>query len=80
MQLKAISLVQRAIRRGEMPPAKALICVDCGKPALEYDHRDYSKPLEVEPVCSSCNHFRGPAIQLQPLSRHRKCDPEPQRC
>ena len=23
--------------------------------------RDYSKPLDVAPVCHSCNHKRGPA-------------------
>lgn len=38
-------------------------CVDCGKnPAIEYDHRDYTRPLEVDPVCQSCNQLRGMAI------------------
>ena len=36
--------------------------MDCGKQAHEYDHRDYDKPLEVEPTCKSCNSKRGPAI------------------
>jgi len=36
-------------------------CVDCGAPATCYDHRDYSKPLDVEPVCWKCNAQRGPA-------------------
>lgn len=36
-------------------------CVDCGAPADRYDHRDYSKPLDVEPVYCSCNGRRGPA-------------------
>ena len=58
---KAISVTQRAIRRGEMPPARAYMCVDCGNPATQYDHRDYSKPLHVDPVCRSCNWHRGPA-------------------
>ena len=29
--------------------------------AYDYDHRDYSKPLEVDPVCRRCNQMRGPA-------------------
>lgn len=36
-------------------------CVDCGAVANEYDHRDYSRPLEVDPVCGRCNKLRGPA-------------------
>lgn len=37
-------------------------CVDCGATATCYDHRDYSKPWQVEPVCDRCNRLRGPAI------------------
>lgn len=54
--------VRMAVSRGELAPAKNLLCTDCGKRAREYDHRDYSKPLEVTPVCRSCNHKRGSAI------------------
>jgi hypothetical protein len=57
----ACSKVGNAIRRGLIPPAKAFACVDCGGPARDYDHRDYSKPLAVEPVCHPCNLRRGPA-------------------
>lgn len=53
--------VNSAVARGDLPPARTLACVDCGKPARDYDHRDYGKPLEVEPVCRSCNRLRGPA-------------------
>lgn len=38
-------------------------CVDCGSPAVHYDHRDYFQPLIVESVCSTCNTRRGLAIQ-----------------
>ena len=31
-------------------------------PANVYDHRDYSLPLVVEPVCYTCNTARGSAI------------------
>jgi hypothetical protein len=41
-------------------------CVDCGGVALEYDHRDYGRPVEVEPVCRSCNKRRGRAKWPQP--------------
>lgn len=57
----AHSAVQAAIARGDLPPAKTLVCVDCGDTARDYDHRDYGKPLQVEPVCRSCNRRRGPA-------------------
>lgn len=57
----AHTAVKRAIARGDLPPAKTLACADCGKPARDYDHRDYAKPLDVQPVCRSCNKRRGPA-------------------
>ncbi len=50
-----------AIRRGTLKPATEFACVDCARAAQCYDHRDYSKPLEVAPVCFSCNVLRGPA-------------------
>lgn len=58
---RAHNLVAKAVRLREMLPASAAPCVDCGEPATDYDHRDYSKPLDVEPVCRSCNMKRGPA-------------------
>ena len=51
----------RAIRHGKIPSACTLICVDCGKQADAYDHRDYREPLLVVPVCNRCNYQRGPA-------------------
>ena len=51
----------KAIRDGILPSLIGVKCVDCGKDAQCYDHRDYSKPLEVDPVCKSCNALRGPA-------------------
>ncbi len=59
--LAAHKCVRNAIGRKEIPRADTLLCVDCGATARDYDHRDYSKPLEVEPVCSSCDKLRGPA-------------------
>lgn len=61
-QRKANSAVSHAVAKGELPRLDGEIpCVDCGKPAQHYDHRDYSKPLDVAPVCWHCNRARGPA-------------------
>ena len=54
--------VANEIRLGRMKKASCFNCADCGKAASEYDHRDYNKPLDVEPVCRSCNIRRGSAI------------------
>ena len=61
----AIYQVKKAIRKGLLAPVKTLTCVDCGKPSECYDHRDYNKPLDVVPVCRSCNFHRGAAIPVK---------------
>jgi hypothetical protein len=61
-QRNAMLAVRAAIARGDLPPASRFFCTDCSKPATCYDHRDYSKPLAVDPVCSGCNSRRGPAV------------------
>lgn len=60
--IAARTVVASAVKRGDLPPAKQLICVDCGAKARDYDHRDYNKPLDVEPVCRGCNVRRGAAV------------------
>lgn len=58
----AILAVRKAVRQGGLPKLDGSIaCVDCGAPARDYDHRDYSRPLDVDPVCRACNQARGPA-------------------
>lgn len=57
---KAQTEVAKAIRRGDLKRASDHLCADCGKQAEQYDHRDYSRPLDVEPVCRRCNARRGP--------------------
>lgn len=63
--------VKKAIRKGLLPrlrtpsgqPPSTIMCVDCRKRLADsYDHRDYSQPLVVEPVCRTCNLRRGPGI------------------
>lgn len=61
-QVRAIQLVNQAVAHGVLSHVKSHTCVDCGKPAQCYDHRDYFKPLDVEPVCNNCNKKRGPAL------------------
>lgn len=64
----AHNAVGRAVKDGLLPRIDANTkCVDCGKSAKVYDHRDYRKPLEVEPVCHSCNSLRGPAKDVEHL-------------
>lgn len=63
----AARAVNLAKRSGTLAPATDFACADCGKPAREYDHRDYNEPLRVEPVCHSCNVMRGPAIPYNPF-------------
>lgn len=57
--------VAKARKTGQLPDPKTLSCADCNVQAIEYDHRDYSKPLEVAPVCRRCNLRRGPALTTE---------------
>ena len=52
--------VAKAIRDGILKKLDGSIkCVDCGDIAKCYDHRDYARPLDVDPVCWSCDKQRG---------------------
>ena len=55
------------IYHGRIPHPSTLKCADCGVQAQEYDHRDYAKPLVVEPTCRGCNNRRGPGKWLKHL-------------
>ena len=69
---RAGRLVKQAIISGNLAPITAdTKCVDCGSPAYCYDHRDYGRPLDVEPVCRSCNNTRGPGIHAIPTRELR---------
>lgn len=59
---RAIAAVTKAKQTGQLPYLRGDIkCTDCNAPAQVYDHRDYSTPLAVEPVCQKCNIKRGRA-------------------
>lgn len=58
----AQSAIRCAIGSGLLQPASEHpFCVDCGAAPKCYDHRDYTKPFSVEPVCVRCNRRRGAA-------------------
>lgn len=63
LRSKAMSAVHYAIhktgRLDSLSDGKTK-CTDCDAPASEYDHRNYYKKLDVQPVCRLCNCVRGP--------------------
>lgn len=62
--VRAHKQVRMAIAAGVLIPIAQCICVDCGATAECYEHRDYNKPLVVDPVCKGCNIRRGPGLPL----------------
>lgn len=60
---RASTAVAKAVKAGQLKHPSQFICT-CGNDAAVYDHRDYSRPLEVEPVCDPCNSKRGRAARL----------------
>lgn len=60
----------RAISHGLVPPPEDFKCADCGRGAQAYDHRDYDRPLDVQPVCYSCNLKRGSVSAPEALRLH----------
>lgn len=68
-QGRAHNLTRKAVRNGDLIDPRTLLCIDCGHWAEVYDHRKYSEPLVVEPVCQSCNCKRGPAVDSPAVLR-----------
>lgn len=67
-QQRAMSAVAMAVQKGALPSLASgeYACTDCGEVAAQYDHRDYARALDVEPVCRSCNLKRGSAAWPEP--------------
>lgn len=57
---QAYRLVSNGIRYNGWPKPSEFPCSDCDRTASIYDHRDYLKPWEIDPVCRKCNFKRGP--------------------
>lgn len=69
----AHAFVTTAIYHGDLPKLDGSVqCADCNAPAVEYDHRDYRKPLEVDPVCKACNAARGPGLFRDPGGTNKR--------
>lgn len=60
-KMRAGSAVASAVKRRTLQRPSEYFC-SCGQKAAQYDHRDYNKPLDVEPICRRCNIRRGSAI------------------
>ncbi|MFM0503927.1 hypothetical protein [Paraburkholderia caffeinilytica] len=72
--------VNKAVARGDLPVVSTQNCVDCGVQAQAYDHRDYANPLDVQPVCDSCNALRGRALpNPETLEKYREAVIESER-
>jgi len=70
VKCRAHRSVAVAIEAGLLLPVTMHRCVDCNAPACDYDHRDYSKPLHVDPVCRRCNLVRGAGAGLPPAEAY----------
>jgi len=72
---KAAAAVRRAVKSGELKNLKKskVKCTDCDSRAEVYDHRDYNKPLLVEPVCIKCNIARGTNAPKLPEANRPRC-------
>ena len=68
MRIWALGIIQNAKYKGYIGKPKNQKCVDCGKKATDWEHRNYSRPLIVEPICRSCNLRRGSSLNFNPKS------------
>ncbi len=57
-KIKAHNEVLYAIKKERLIPVSKCMCLDCGASAKEYHHEDYSKPLDVIPLCYCCHKNR----------------------
>lgn len=62
----AAGKVHYAVTTGKLPNAATLDCAFCGEPAIGYDHDDYGLPLNVKPICRSCNWQRAAYVPREP--------------
>jgi hypothetical protein len=70
-RMEGYKAVGKMIRSGELRPANTYKCVDCGKQAFCFDHRDYRKPKMVDPVCKKCDCARGEGKPRVPINSQK---------
>lgn len=54
---RAHGSVKEAVKVGKLPPIDTQTCVKCGQQAHHYHHEDYSRRLDVIPLCGSCHQY-----------------------
>lgn len=54
-RVRATSMVNHAVKSGELPHISTQQCACCGQQAVGYHHPDYSRPFDVVPLCHSCH-------------------------
>lgn len=59
LRAAATAFTKIAVANGFLADPRTCKCEDCGRQAECYDHRDYSQPMMVHPVCRVCNNRRG---------------------
>ena len=47
--------MRRAINNGDLAKVSTRKCAHCDSTAEHYHHEDYTKPLEVTPLCNDCH-------------------------
>ncbi len=67
---RAAFAVRSAVLSGRLPHPSFLRCADCDADAQCYDHRDYRRPLDVWPVCYSCDAKRGSGFPYDGADMH----------
>src|SRR3990167_4917724 len=68
---RAHQLVHIAVKNGRLPRLNgSILCKreGCTKPARHYDHRNYYEPLNVQPLCQSCNRLVEPGLGHETFS------------
>ncbi len=57
IRYKAAYVLSNAVKLGKLPPARNLICCQCGAQAEQYHHWSYAPEhwLDVIPVCVKCH-------------------------
>ena len=65
-EIRARRVIGHAIHNGKLSHVSKYLCRTCDNQAQEYHHPDYSKPLEIVPLCRKCHvfiHYQGAVLK-----------------